>query len=229
MQVKKLSELPKNISTGRVGLVSAPTVFSRPAAPNMSKKIKIDISSSLNSSPSNPRVTSSTPTFAAPSFEITSQDRTEQLASETESSELTLSQSTINSEQDLTSDSQSVEPSIAVTRTPTEVEPSIAVTRTPTEVEPSIAVTRTATQVTKPGFVPVNTPVSSSADKPPANKPPNTQKSSAGLSGRKNKRAGTLSEAVKWDDDEDAGLVSWTPPTGQTGDGRTKLNEKFGY
>ena len=44
------------------------------------------------------------------------------------------------------------------------------------------------------------------------------------------KPAPTLSEEVKWDDDiQDENFVSWTPPVGQTGDGRTKLNDKYGY
>eukprot|EP00116_Pleurobrachia_bachei_P010810 sb/3471072/ len=41
--------------------------------------------------------------------------------------------------------------------------------------------------------------------------------------------APTLGEDVKWDDEYRDDFVNWMPPTGQTGDGRTKLNEKFGY
>lgn len=29
--------------------------------------------------------------------------------------------------------------------------------------------------------------------------------------------------------EEDFNNIVWTPPTGQTGDGRTSLNDKFGY
>ena len=40
----------------------------------------------------------------------------------------------------------------------------------------------------------------------------------------------TLLDNVNWDDDvNDENFVNWTPPVGQSGDGKTKLNDKFGY
>ena len=57
----------------------------------------------------------------------------------------------------------------------------------------------------------------------PVTKPSKKRKKKPAVAGA------TLGEDVKWDDEYRDDFVNWLPPTGQTGDGRTKLNEKFGY
>ena len=61
-------------------------------------------------------------------------------------------------------------------------------------------------------------------------------KSDSGLPKAKKKRpskkpthTATMSDSVMWDDTPDDSFVNWTPPTGQKGDGKTKLNQKYGY
>jgi len=48
--------------------------------------------------------------------------------------------------------------------------------------------------------------------------------------GRKGPTA-TLTDDIKWDDGDEADpdFVNWVPPKNQSGDGRTSLNDKFGY
>ena len=49
--------------------------------------------------------------------------------------------------------------------------------------------------------------------------------------GKKAPAGATLTDDIKWDDSQEASpdFVNWVPPKNQSGDGRTSLNDKFGY
>eukprot|EP00116_Pleurobrachia_bachei_P003515 sb/3463777/ len=193
-EARKLTSVPTNIMTGRVGKISLP---SRPTPPpsktpagpslpapsskitmNIGLKKKTEETVGKEDKPSTTPVIE-TPSIPISSFESSSGASDEQSDSYQEPVPEDVDQSAVK--QDLSSPSESVK----------------------------------------------HDPSSESMKRDPSTETLSTKPSKK----RKKKPAvtATLGEDVKWDDEYRDDFVNWMPPTGQTGDGRTKLNEKFGY
>ena len=207
IQVKRLAAVPSNITTGKVGKVS---VSKRtPSSTNTetksvqpSKRIKIELSLKSEQSPTTSEQSNPNPEPSKSDSVSSKPEDSETLSSPQKITKITEFSSSNETHVDSSSPQKTIDP----------------ITQISNQDQEQISRSKTISD-------------QGSVNKETAPKPSDKQKKAPKKKAKKTTpQNATLSENVQWDDDiHDENFVNWTPPVGQSGDGRTKLNEKFGY
>ena len=205
--MKRLAAVPSNITTGKVGKVSVSkrtpsSTITETESVQPAKRIKIELSLKSEQSPA-------TSEQSNPSTESSKADSD---SSKTGNSE------TISSPQKITK----------ITEFSSSNETHVDSSSSQKTMDPITQLSdQDREQISKSKTISDQGSVNKETASKPSDKPKKAPKKKAKKTTPQN---ATLSENVQWDDDiHDENFVNWTPPVGQSGDGRTKLNEKFGY
>ena len=206
--MKRLAAVPSNITTGKVGKVSVSkrtpsSTSTETKSVQPAKRIKIELSLKSEQSPATSELSNPSAESSKADSDSSKTGNSETISSPQKISKITEFSSSNETHVDSSSSQKTMDP---ITHEFSDQDrEQISKSKTISDQE--------------------------SVNKETASKPSEKQKKAPKKKAKKTTpQNATLSENVQWDDDiHDENFVNWTPPVGQSGDGRTKLNEKFGY